>query len=343
MKRGERRAPRSGYARRCLIGAVAALVLVTLCTPTSAMATSGVSTLHEISSPAAIAVAQSRIWVANFGDNTITELNATNGSLIRVIRKLSYKIDGPSALVINGHDLWVTNSHGNSVTELNTENGALIRVVRDPSDKINDPNDIAIIDGHVWILDTGNSDITELRANDGVLVRVINGAQSGGLSSPLTFAFTGDDMWVSSDVRDLQEFNTTTGAYVNNRLSEVGGGSIFVAADGSHIWVVTSTGALTEFSAPNLVQLNSFYSESESAGPISISGGDLWVASTNEVTEYNATTGRLDLQVKIPPYAKFVGPTCIEASGSHVWLCYKNSLRELNSSDGSLVRVIPKR
>jgi DNA-binding beta-propeller fold protein YncE len=34
--------------------------------------------------PAAIAIAGSHVWVANFGSNTVTELNTNDGSLVRV-------------------------------------------------------------------------------------------------------------------------------------------------------------------------------------------------------------------------------------------------------------------
>jgi hypothetical protein len=322
-----------------VIGVVATLVLVAA-TPSVAGATSGGPKVQEFASPNAIVVAHSRAWVANYANNSVTELNSSDGALVRVIRKKSYKFNYPGALAINGNDLWVANFHANSVTELSTVNGSLIRVVSDPADKINDPNDIASVGGDVWILDTGNSDITELRASDGGLVRVINGSNFG-LSFPLSFAFSGTDMWVSSETQVLEEFDTKTGAHVDNRLSNIGGGSISVVADDNDIWVIGSTGVLMQFSVPNLVQLHSFYSESEEAGPISIFGGEVWVGTINEAMEYNASTGSLSRVVKIPPVGNYEVPGCIEASGSHVWICYQHWLRELNASNGSLVRVIP--
>ena len=310
-----------------MIVAVATLVLVTLFTSTVATATTGAKKSREFSEPAAIVFARSRAWVANYGGNSITELNSSDGALVRVINKASYRFNRPVALAIGGNDLWVANSHGNSVTELNTENRSLVRVVSDPKDMINDPNDIDVIGSDVWILDTGDGDITELRASDGVLVRVIT-----GLSQPLSFDVIGGDAWVTGSTQTLEEFNVITGAEViNSRLSDFQGGGTYLAADVHDLWLVSATDVLMQFSLPNLVQLHSFYSESEGSGPISLSRGELWSATNNEVTQYNATTGNLGRVVKIPAVSKYGAPDCIVASGEYVWVCYQHSLRELNA------------
>ena len=69
--------------------------------------------------PQAVASDGTHLWVMNAGGNSLTELNLSNGSLVRVVSGASYGFNGPAALASDGTHLWVANFFGNSVTELN--------------------------------------------------------------------------------------------------------------------------------------------------------------------------------------------------------------------------------
>ena len=69
--------------------------------------------------PQAVASDGTHLWVANAGGNSVTELNLSDGSLVRVVSGASYGFNGPAALASDGTHLWVANFFGNSVTELN--------------------------------------------------------------------------------------------------------------------------------------------------------------------------------------------------------------------------------
>ena len=71
------------------------------------------------------------VWVANASGNSVTELNANNGNLVKVYNDASYGFNYPEAITTDnlGH-VWVVNYAGNSVTELNANNGSLVRVVK---------------------------------------------------------------------------------------------------------------------------------------------------------------------------------------------------------------------
>jgi hypothetical protein len=56
--------------------------------------------------------------VANEEGNSVTELNASTGALVRVFSSAAYKFDLPVAMAVAGDDLFVANYKGNSVTEL---------------------------------------------------------------------------------------------------------------------------------------------------------------------------------------------------------------------------------
>ena len=71
------------------------------------------------------------VWVVNGnGANSVTELNAKDGSLVKVIKGASYGFNHPDAITADnlGH-VWVTNYNANSVTELNAKDGSLVQVV----------------------------------------------------------------------------------------------------------------------------------------------------------------------------------------------------------------------
>jgi hypothetical protein len=54
--------------------------------------------------------------VANNG-NSVTELSASTGALVKVIRGSNYGFDGPSGITSGGTHIWVANTNGQSVTE----------------------------------------------------------------------------------------------------------------------------------------------------------------------------------------------------------------------------------
>jgi hypothetical protein len=71
--------------------------------------------------------------VANNLGNSVTELDASTGALVRVISASIYRLAGPDAMAVSGcHDLFAANGGGNWVIELDTSTGALVRVISPP-------------------------------------------------------------------------------------------------------------------------------------------------------------------------------------------------------------------
>ena len=106
-------------------GSSVACILVTLCTWGTTY--SGAS--YGFSAPQGIASDGVHLWVANeFGDS-VTELNAADGSWVRTLSGVSYGFNGPFGIAFDGTHLWVTNYTGNFVTELNASDGSWVRMV----------------------------------------------------------------------------------------------------------------------------------------------------------------------------------------------------------------------
>jgi DNA-binding beta-propeller fold protein YncE len=60
----------------------------------------------------------SHIWVSNNGSNSVTELNASDGSWVKTLADSSDGFNSPYGVAFGGGRIWVTNTGGNSVTEL---------------------------------------------------------------------------------------------------------------------------------------------------------------------------------------------------------------------------------
>jgi DNA-binding beta-propeller fold protein YncE len=115
--------------RRCHIRSIevvaalmsCSLMVVMFSSPSPASASVG-----AFSGPASVAVSGTHVWVANYEGNSVTELNASNGSLLRVINATADGFNFPTSVAVSGTHVWVTNQYGSSVTELNASNGSLV-------------------------------------------------------------------------------------------------------------------------------------------------------------------------------------------------------------------------
>jgi DNA-binding beta-propeller fold protein YncE len=89
--------------------------------------------------PYGVAFDGSHIWVVNYTGNSVTELNANDGSLVRTLSGGSYGFISPVGVAFDGSHIWVTNSGFNSVTELNAQDGSWVRTLSGGSYGFNQP------------------------------------------------------------------------------------------------------------------------------------------------------------------------------------------------------------
>jgi serine/threonine-protein kinase len=267
---------------------------------------------YGFSSPNAVVLAGSRIWVANSAGNSVTELNASTGSVIRILDGASYQFDYPISFAPDGADLWVVNAFGNSMTELNVGTGSLVRIVKGTSYGFNNPEAVTADGTHIWVGNDGlvngspeGNSVTELNASDGSLVRVVKGAPDE-FGSPAAMAAAGNHIWVGN-------YDGTTMAELN-------------ASDGSLVRMLE--GPSYGFNEPH---------------SFAYDGTNLWVANPNggSVTELNPDDGSLVRVLKGAQYG-FKTPDGITFDGTHLWVAdtHADAVMELNASDGSLVRTI---
>ena len=165
--------------------------------------------------PDAFASDGTHLWVANEGGNSVTELNLSDGSLVRVIAGSSYGLYFPIALASDGTHLWVANLYddlatntGRSVTELNLSDGSLVQVIRSTY-AFNFPSSLTSDGTHLWVANSGGNSVTELNLSDGSLVQVISDP-SFGFNGPVALIFDGTHLWVVNNAgNSLTELNLT--------------------------------------------------------------------------------------------------------------------------------------
>ena len=281
----------------------------------------------EFHRPTGIAVSGSHVWVTNSNEelgmgttgyplakySSVTELNASYGSLVRVINAKADKLLQPGPIAIGGTHVWVVNANSggamNALVELNASNGSLVRVFKGTTDGLNGPLGIATSDSRVWI--TCFNSITELNSRNGSLVRVIN-ARSDGLTAPDGIAVGGQHVWIANirqGKNSITELNASNGSLVRviSAKADRFNGLLGITANSSNVWVTNGNG---------------------------YEGG----TNTNSITELNASNGSLARVISAKADGIY-GPTAIVVSGSTLWVLNTNSVTELKTSDGTLVRV----
>jgi WD40 repeat protein len=254
--------------------------------------------------PDAIAVDGGHLWVASSTSNSVTELNASDGSAIRVLSGGGYQFNTPYAIAVAGGHVWVPNYASHTVTELNASDGSLVRVLPQASYHFSNPQSIAADGTHVWVANMSGNSVTELNASDGSLVRVVSG-DNYGFNGPTAIAVDGTHVWVANFGGSVTELN---------------------AADGS--WVRTVSGASYGFSSPSGIAADSTH---------------VWVTNRDRdsVTELNASDGSVVRDLVTGSY-HFDSPEAIASDGTHVWVANVNgnAVTELNADDGSLAKVL---
>jgi hypothetical protein len=276
--------------------------------------------------PTSISYHAGYLWVMS--NDSVAELSAGDGALIRVLRATSYDFDFDSGPIdFSGQNAWVLNAHNESVTELDASNGALIRVVHLhikalstlTPDMYYSPLDMAISGSRVWVSDltvTGNQ-LIELNTVSGSVIRVIKAGNGPWRNTRGILVADGDHLWMTGDSYGvLVDLDSRTGSVIRvikHKVPVVG----FVTAmivDGSHLWITNQD-------------------------------------NTGSVTELNANTGSVIRAMKDTYYkltkaqvghshggAAF---TAVAATRSRVWVVNQfGSLLEWNSFNGSFIRNI---
>ena len=268
-----------------------------------------VQTIAVGQSPKGISSDGAYIWVTNATSGSVTELNASNGSVVHP--SISVGKD-PEGIVSDGTHVWVANTSLGSVAELNASDGSNVRTTPVGTD----PEGISSDGAYVWVANSGSNSVSELNAADGALLRTIAvGANPGSVS------LDGTHVWLTNDADGtVTELNASTGAFVETIA--VGTNPDAISSDGTDVWVANKGGnSVTELDAStgSIVQTVPVGATPDA---VTSDGTHVWVANSGSrsVTELNASTGSIAQTISVG-----TTPDAVTSDGSHVWVANSGS------------------
>ena len=99
--------------------------------------------------PIAIAVRARTLWVANFGDDTVSRIEVPEPGVVQQPRTVeTFPVgDGPVDLAVDETGVWVANSLDRTVSRIDPESGDVVATI----DIGNEPRRIAAGEGAVWV------------------------------------------------------------------------------------------------------------------------------------------------------------------------------------------------
>ena len=103
-------------------------------------------------SPYGMAFDGANIWVANNSGGSVTEIRASDGSVLN-----NFAFSYPSGVAFDGTHIWVSSNLGNSVYEVDPSNGNTVGTFGGFSQA----NMLAFDGASVWVLDFGSAQISK--------------------------------------------------------------------------------------------------------------------------------------------------------------------------------------
>jgi YVTN family beta-propeller protein len=263
----------------------------------SVSASSVVKTITVGKNPDAVSSDGTHVWVANEGDDTVSEIDAATGAVVNTITVG----DDPDAVSSDSTHVWVANSSSDNpngtasemgtVSEIDAATGAVVNTITVGRNPVAVSSDRT----HVWVANSDNISISPSE-NNGV----------------------GDT---------VSEIDAATGTVVNT--IKVGGWPVSVSSDGTHVWVANqgtylpgSTGSVTEIDAATGTVVKTIKYARLNPDGVSSDGTHVWVViqgdSGNTVVEIDAATGAVVNTIKVRNTSDEFGS--VSSDGTHVWV-----------------------
>ena len=177
---------------------------------------------YGFSSPDGIAVNGDHVWVANYGNDSVTEINASNGALVKTLSGGSYDFHAPCAMADDGTHVFIGDCLGLDVTEFDANTGNWIRTIWLPDSGTT--NGLALAGGHLWVSAFLPDSVFEYDEDDGTLIRTLQGG-AYGLDMPGAVAADNEHVWVSNPANNsVTEILASDGGLVRSiPFNEPGG------------------------------------------------------------------------------------------------------------------------
>jgi hypothetical protein len=348
-----RRHVASGFARRGLLGAVAAATVIAgLSAPATAgspVAAGAVTDPYGFSVPVAASVYQGDLFVANETNSSVTEVNASTGALVARLTSAGYGFNRPTAILTSGADVFVANGGGNTLTEFVGSTRALVRRISGTAYRFSEPVGLATTAGHLFVLNKGGS-VTELSTATGALMGVAVGTNYG-FDHPVGIGIIGLDVYVTNPgANSVTEMSAVTRLFVARRSGSTYGFAqpTGIAASSTGAWITNAAGgSVTLISATGAPVTRIVNSNLPAPAAIIQGDGYTFVASPTGyypmVTQITTATQAVTWMMCNSNGAyHFANPFALAIYGSDLWVVNAagNSLTEMDADTGALLRTV---
>jgi hypothetical protein len=111
--------------------------------------------------PQDIAASGTTLWISNNDGNSLTEVSAATGTVVRTVSGDQYQLDWPGSITIADGRGWVANALLSTVTEFNASTGALISVLGASSYHFGPQGAVTTGDGALWV-SSKNQDLSSV-------------------------------------------------------------------------------------------------------------------------------------------------------------------------------------
>jgi YVTN family beta-propeller protein len=292
-----------GFSRAGAARLSGMLVVAACCVgPSSAAAEGVIRTIPVGHQPKAVSSDGAHVWVADQGQNTVSEIQASSGNVIRTIGVGS----APSGVSSDGTDVWVANLTGDTVSEIEASSGTVVRSI--PVGSF--PEGVSSDGTHVWVGNYGEDTVSEIEASSGTVLRTIHVRRPQGVSSD------GTHVWVASHAENtVSEIEASSGNVI--RTIAVGSDPWGVSSDGTQVWV-TNQGeeTVSEISVSSGTVIRTIPVAGYLWG-LSSDGTHVWVSNSDgdTVSEIQASSGTVIRTIHAGGQ-----PIAASSDGIHVWV-----------------------
>jgi len=231
--------------------------------------------------------ADAQIYVANAGNGTIGEYDATTGAAINA--GLVSGLSTPIGLALSGSDLFVANLGTGTIGEYNAITGAA--VASSLVTGLPGPVGVAVAGGDLYVTDSGNGTIGEYNASTGA---AINSSLVSGLAGPQGVVVFGSNLLVSNFTGVIGEYDASTGTAINASFITTGLSNpdgLFVS--GGHLFVSNNgNGTAGEYNATTGAAINTaLVSGLSNTAGVGVSSSNVFVTNGNAIDVVAADTG----------------------------------------------------
>jgi YVTN family beta-propeller protein len=238
-----------------------------------------IDTIDVGRSPTGIAVGAGSVWVANSGERSVTRINAATRRVVDTVAVGN----GPRAIAFGADALWVANAGDGTVTRIDPASGA----AGDPIGLASLPSGLAVDDGGTWVTSEEGGTVTHLDPKTGVTLA----APVAVGSRPDAVAIGAGAVWVAN----FADGSVSRVDPSNHRVTgviDVGGTPVGLAVSGEILWVADSGGGIQRVDLGEPSAKPILVATGAPPQALAVVGNELWFVSRASAASHRGGTLR---------------------------------------------------